>query len=132
MKRIVTFLAEHPDIEWIGVRWDNNAAQVIGSVRGQPSPFRVHNVGDIDEVIHYLRCNPEAQSVKFALLDDGRLLIHSVASIADQHFAIEGWIAPQEKADADYVPATTQLREWLDNFTLKLTQARRHFSKQHA
>lgn len=129
MKKIVEFLAQHRDIEFVGFKLgvESDVTVVWAAPRALGNGFRLHNVGDIDNVTKYLKCNPEAESLKVALQDDGRLIVRSVASIADQKFEIDGYVG----FDSD-VSAQQQFQEWLDNFSKKLADTRRKFSARHA
>lgn len=131
MTKLIQFLASNPDIEFVGVRWHDNAAIVFAHYKDGMTNFRVQNVGDVDRIIHFLRGNPECASVKFRVLHDGTVHLRALAGIADEPFEIEGYINPPEP-DEVHVPAMLQLETWLDNFAKKLADVRRKFSLQHA
>lgn len=133
--RIITFLAQNRDIEFVGIKLgvETETAVVWAAPRKLGRGFRIHNVGDIDSITHYLRCNREVKTLKLALLDDGRVILRSLATISDSNFEIDGYISPPDQEPGEQrVSAQQQLHDWLDNFAKKLANVRRQLSKQHA
>lgn len=133
MTKLIQFLYDHhAAVEFVGVKWEKNSAVVWAAPRALGKGFRIHNVGDIAQITHYLRCNPEVKTLKVALKDDGRVILRSVASIADHNFEIDGYILPpSQEPDEKVIPAKQQLQDWLDNFSKKLAHVRTKLSKQH-
>lgn len=132
MIRLVQFLASNRDVDVLGVRLDGDKPTVFGFYADSPSGFRIHNVGDIDGIIHFLRCNREVKSFKCKLHgEDGTVRIRALATIADENFELEGYIRPPDEVDS-YVAPQIQLQRWLEDFSKKLADVRRKFSLKHA
>jgi hypothetical protein len=132
MTKILEFLVVNPEVACVGIRLKGNGAEAFALMLDDRPGFRIHNVGEIDEVVDFLRANPECKSVKFGVNNIGLFIIRSTASIADNVYEIERCIDPIEVDFKHWHTAREFLRDVLKDFSGKLTGLRHKFSLKHA
>lgn len=126
MMQIINFLvANAGDVQFVGVKWEHNHG-VVFACQYHPGarPFALHNVGDIDNILRFVReQSPEVKSIKFALTPDGTLFVRSLATLGEESYEMEDYVSPPEEGEI-VEPPQVQLDQILCNFSLKLQKAK--------